>query len=350
VDNDVAGVVQFSQALYTVSETAPAALVTIKRGGGGASAVTVDFATSDGPGASGALAGIHYTATSITVTFAANQTTRTVSIPLPGNNPSATGSKFVTLTLSSPGGGARLGPRARAQLKIVDAQPTVQFAAPTYAVTEGGTVSITVERTGALGTVIVPFATSDGSGVAGTDYVSRTGSLTFAAGVNTLTFAVRTLPNTHVNGHRTVILTLGPGVTGTAGAALGAQATATLTIGDNDTGGVVQFSAALFNVAECAVLPCNATLTLSRTGGAASGVSVDFTTADDTALDGIDYTATSGTVTFAAGQASQVIRIPLRVETGANPVRSFSVSLSNPLGGGTLGARTTAQVRITDTR
>jgi hypothetical protein len=348
VDNDTGGVVEFSQALYTVSETATSAVITIVRSGGGASAVTVDFATSDGPGDSGAVAGTHYTDSDTTITFAANQTTRTVSVLLPGANTAATGSKFVTLTLSNPGGRATLGPRVQARLKIVDDEPTVQFAFPTYSVTEGGTVSIAVERTGTVGTVIVPFATSDGSGVAGTDYVTRTGSLTFAAGVRTLAFSVRTLPNTRVDGNRTVMLTLGPVVTGTAGAALGDQSTAVLTIRDNDaggqiqfsaalggdgtlgprdtavhtivdndTGGVVQFSAAIFSATECVAAPCNATLTVSRTGGAASGVTVDLVTADGTAIAGVDYVETSGTVTFAANQASRFITVPLLTDVGA---------------------------------
>jgi hypothetical protein len=56
---------------------------------------------------------------------------------------------------------------------------------------------------------------------------------------------VRTLPNTVVDGNRLVSLTLGPGRTGTASAALGAQSTATLAITDNDVGGQIQ---AIFNV------------------------------------------------------------------------------------------------------
>jgi hypothetical protein len=126
--------------------------------------------------------------------------------------------------------------------------------------------------------------------------------------------------------------------------------TAVLLITDDDLGGIVQFSAALLNVTECAALPCNATLTVSRTGGAASGVTIVFTTADGTATAASDYVATTGTITFAAGQASQVIPIPLRIEPGVQPVKSFSVILGTPGGGASIGARTTAEVRITDPR
>jgi hypothetical protein len=112
----------------------------------------------------------------------------------------------------------------------------------------------------------------------------------------------------------------------------------------------VQFSTAVFSATECAALPCNATLTVSRTGGAASGVTVDFVTADGTAIAGTDYATTSGTVTFGAGQTSQPIRIPLQTDVGAEAIKTFGVIVSNPMGGASLGVRTNAEVRITDPR
>jgi hypothetical protein len=38
------------------------------------------------------------------------------------------------------------------------------------------------------------------------------------------------------------------------------------------------------------------------------------------------------------------------IEPGVQPVKSFSVTISNLGGGASLGARTTTQVRITDPR
>jgi hypothetical protein len=89
-------------------------------------------------------------------------------------------------------------------------------------------------------------------------------------------------------------------------------------------------------------------LTVTRTGGGASGVTVDFTTLDGTATAAADYVTTSGTLTFLAGQTSQPITVPLRIETGAQATKSFSVVIRNATGGATLGVRTTAQVRIAD--
>ncbi|HVG78307.1 MAG TPA: Calx-beta domain-containing protein, partial [Patescibacteria group bacterium] len=235
------------------------------------------------------------------------------------------------------------------------------FSAPNYTVRENLTLAtIAVELTGVNATpVIVNWASSNGTATAGSDYGIRnsllppSGALTFAVGgtpttVRTRTFTIPILSDTGVEGPQTVNLTLS-GPTGGAGLVTGRD-TAVLTINEDDVAGVIQFSALSFNATECAVLPCNAMLTVSRTGGLASGVTVDFTTADGTAVNGVDYTTTSSSVTFAALQVTQTIKIPLLIEVGAQPTKSFSVILSNPGSGGTLGARTTATVNVSDTR
>ena len=90
-------------------------------------------------------------------------------------------------------------------------------------------------------------------------------------------------------------------------------------------------------------------LTLTR-DNIASNVSVDFATVDGTATALSDYVATTGTVNFAAGQMSQRITIPLQIEPGAQPTKSFGVILGNIRGGATLGPYANAEVRIVDTR
>ena len=112
-----------------------------------------------------------------------------------------------------------------------------------------------------------------------------------------------------------------------------------------------KFGADVFAVTECATSPCQGVLFLSRGGlGVASNVTVDFATEDGTATALSDYVATTGTVSFAYMQTTQKIVIPLQIEPGAQPTKSFRVRLSNPRGGATLGTRTSAEVRITDTR
>ena len=53
------------------------------------------------------------------------------------------------------------------------------------------------------------------------------------------------------------------------------------------------------------------TVTVLRTGGTAGNLTVDYATADGTAIAGQDYTSTSGTLTFSAGETSKTIQIPI---------------------------------------
>ena len=71
-------------------------------------------------------------------------------------------------------------------------------------------------------------------------------------------------------------------------------------------------------------------VTLSR---AASGtVSVDYATADGSATAGEDYTATSGTLTFNAGETTKTVSVPLLDDVVNDGGETFTLTLSNPSG------------------
>ncbi len=71
-------------------------------------------------------------------------------------------------------------------------------------------------------------------------------------------------------------------------------------------------------------------VTLNR---AASGpVSVDYATKDGTATAGSDYTATSGTLTFAAGETAKTVSVPLLDDAHDEGKETFTLGLSNPRG------------------
>lgn len=59
-------------------------------------------------------------------------------------------------------------------------------------------------------------------------------------------------------------------------------------------------------------------------------VTVNYATADNTAVAGSDYVATSGTVTFTPGQRSQTVSVTINGDTTFEPNETLNVNLSNP--------------------
>jgi len=124
------------------------------------------------------------------------------------------------------------------------ATTNIQFSAATYNVGEGNQlVNVTVTRSGdTSGTASVNYATSDSAGsqncnvtnnVASSrcDYISALGTLKFAAGETSKTISVLIINDSYLEGPETFNVSL----TNPTGASLGSQATAAVTIVDNDS-------------------------------------------------------------------------------------------------------------------
>ena len=71
-------------------------------------------------------------------------------------------------------------------------------------------------------------------------------------------------------------------------------------------------------------------VTLNR--AAAHDVSVDYATKDETATAGADYTATSGTLTFAAGETAKTVKVPVLDDAVDEGKEVMRLLLSNPQG------------------
>ena len=81
---------------------------------------------------------------------------------------------------------------------------------------------------------------------------------------------------------------------------------------------------------------------VTRTGGSSVPATVDYATADGTAVAGTDYAPAMGTLNFAAGETTKLVTLVLPGGvTGATAAKSFSLTLSNPTAGATLGAAST---------
>ena len=87
-------------------------------------------------------------------------------------------------------------------------------------------------------------------------------------------------------------------------------------------------------------------VSLSR---AASGaMTVDYATADGTATAGEDYSSTSGTLTFAAGETSKTVSVPVLDDVVDEGQETFTLRLSNATGARIADAEATGTVSNSD--
>jgi hypothetical protein len=221
--------------------------------------------------------------------------------------------------------------------------PTVQFSSATYNIAEnGGSATIMVTRSsGAQGAASVHYSTSNGTATAGSDYTATSGTVTFTGSETSKTFDVPILDDDVFEADETVNLTL----SNPQGAGLGDPNTAVLTIVDNEGRPTIHFSSATYTVAEDAG---NATITVVRSGATGNAVSADFATSNGTATAGADYTATSGTISFAAGETSKTVKVPIVKDNLFEGDETVNLKLSNPQGGASLSPPASARLTIVD--
>ena len=82
----------------------------------------------------------------------------------------------------------------------------------------------------------------------------------------------------------------------------------------------------------------NATFTVTLAPTSGQNVSVDYATADGTATAPADYAATSGTLTFAPGQATKTVTVQVVGDTLDELDETYTVNLSNAVNAAILDA------------
>ncbi len=225
---------------------------------------------------------------------------------------------------------------------------TVQFAssAASYDESDGATAVILLRSGSAVVAATVDHSRSSGTATPGTDFSYTAGSETWSVGDDGFeTYSFSITQDTLDEPNETIVFAL---ANPTAGTAIGSPATFTVTIADDDVAGTLQFGGPTYSISEAGGA---ATITVTRTGGAASAVTVHYETWEaggGTATAGQDYTAVAGTLTFAATEASQTFQVPITNDPTDEPNETVVLKLTSPGGGGTLGAPTIATLTIQD--
>ena len=321
---------------------------TVTRTGDLASPVLIDW-TASGMDAADFAGG---TALSGSLSFAANETSKTISLTQLGDNTNEP-DETLTITLSNPAGNPAFShthiSTASASTVVLNDDAALSITADTPSQNEGNTAdgastafTFTVTRSGDLSAAtsidwVLQLAGGAGS-AASNDFISGqdqlgsngglpSGSVSFAAGESTAQITVLVATDDQVEQDESFSIVLqGAGanteLTGT---------TASATILNEDTGfSIIALSA---DHAEGDSGTVTYTYRVTRAGAISEAATVDWAVAGSGAApaDAADFGGSlpAGTLSFAAGEASQTISFTVAGDTDVEPDETFTVTISN---------------------
>src|SRR5262249_24704512 len=157
----------------------------------------------------------------------------------------------------------------------------------------------------------------------GSDYVSTSGTLTFAPGETSMPITVMINGDTTDEFDETFNVVLSNASNATMGTSTGVG-----TILNDDTPPRLSINNVTLDEGTSRTTAFTFSAGLSEASG--KTVTVNFATADGTAMAGSDYQATSGTLTFAPGDLSNTINVLVNGDTTVELDEIFSVNLTNP--------------------
>ena len=295
-------------------------------------AVTVDYATADGT----ATAGSDYTATSGTLTFQPGETSKTVSVPIT-DDAVEDGGEILTLTLSGASG---------ADLDDAEATGTIQNTETSL------TASFEDVPSEHDGSTVFTFRLRFSEDPAVSYEVLRDRAFSVSGG--TVKKARRVdgrndLREIHVQPETTGEIRIDLPATTDCDAvdAICTEDGRPLSHSLSETiASPVGISVADARVEEGAGAVLAFAVTLSR--AAAGQVTVDYQTVNGTASAGSDYTATSGTLTFEAGESSQTVEVAVLDDAHDEGEETMTLRLLNPSEGRLADAEATGTIENTD--
>ena len=286
--------------------------------------VTVSYATADDTAKQPA----DYTTASGTLTFAAGDSAKTITVTVVDDTVDEADTEQFKLTLSNAVNATLSGDQTTLQKlgKITDNDDPPVLSLEGETVVEG----VAVEFEASLDTasereVTVAYATADDTAKQPGDYASASGTLTFAAGDTAKTITVNTVDDAlDEEDSEQFKLTLSNADKATLA---GGQATLQ-TLGkitDNDDPPVLSVGDEIVTEGTAAEFEVSLDVESARQ------VTVSYATADDTAGEPDDYTSASGSLTFAAGDLAKVVTVPTATDSLNEADETFTFTLSSPV-------------------
>ncbi|WDI41488.1 Calx-beta domain-containing protein [Bremerella sp. P1] len=307
--------------------------------------ILVDYQTVD----DSAIAGVDYTATTGTLTFLAGQTTATVFVPISGDTDVETDETFSLLVTPQAGSASLLStsPDGLAGLGRIMDDDSGDGTDPVVAIR--GTRRVEQDSSGdeayfeitlskpAATEVTFDYFTRPGTALEDVDFAFESGSVTIPAGSTTWNIHIDPYSDSDVAEPDEWFYLELMNLTGAVFANEQLRVSATGLILDTDGG---DEDRSLF-VSNAELLEGDSgtqlmAFTVQLSQPATQEILVDYQTVDDSAIAGVDYTATTGTLTFLAGQTTATVFVPISGDTDVETDETFLLSISPQLGSATL--------------
>jgi len=212
-----------------------------------------------------------------------------------------------------------------AQGTIIDNDPLPNISLTDVTTNEGaGLITFTINLSAPSAfDVSLNYSSTNGSALAGQDYIADTNTVTIPAGntEGTITFAL--IDDTMHEQAETFTVSLTSPVSGTL-----LTPTVVGTITDNDPTPTIQIADATANEGDGLV-----TFTVSLNTVSGVDVLVDYQTSNGSASAPDDYLASNSTLTIPAGSISGMIAVNVVDDSSDEPAETFGLTLSNPIHG-----------------
>ena len=325
-------------AIYdvTVTEGSGSAVFRVGLNKHSGDVVTVVYATSDDT----ATAGSDYAATSGTLTFEPGETRQTIPVEVLDDD-EVEGDEILTVRLSDARNATLGDQEATGTIRDDESDDRLPSGLPEltiYDVAVAENAGSAVFRVGLSAesdqAVTVAFRTADWTATAGSDYAATDGTLVFQPGEARKAIAVPVLDDDEEEGDETFTVRLSDVRNATLG---DAEGTGTIRDDDDDDPGddtdepssPSGLPALVIDDVTVAEDGGSAPFTVSLSRPSSAAVTVAYETSDWTATAGSDYTAASGTLTFAPGETRKTIAVPVLADDEEEGDEIFTVRLSD---------------------
>tara|TARA_R110002111_G_scaffold257026_1_gene324949 strand:- start:92664 stop:99785 length:7122 start_codon:yes stop_codon:yes gene_type:complete len=304
----------------SIDEAAGTAILTVTLDKPIDTSISIDFTTADQT----AVVTDDYQSQSGTLIFNAGEQTKTITVSIVDTNLVEADEIFlVNLFNLQANGAAVIVADNQSEVTITDDDQANVSINDAIVDESAGTVTLTVSLDQPLTfPVSVDFMTANQTAIVSDDYLAQSGTLIFNAGEQTQTITISLVDSDYLETNETFLVNL-TNIQANGAKILFADNQAQVTILDDDI--------PLLSISDLTVNETDgmASITVSLDHPVDTTVSIDYLTADQTALNSTDYLFQSGTLTFDPGEQSKTIDVEILDNDIVEGFETFLVKLRN---------------------